>query len=921
MSLAKGIPTSLAATPLVDASQIVTLPWARWFAQLLTQAAKTGDFPTWAQVQDRPGILVDIGGIGPTPTANGALSVQSGIWQIVDYLTPAEADSVYLSQASFASTLAALESEIAGKEPSIAAGTTAQYWRGDKTFQDFATAARAAFVAGAGIAIDYGTGVISATGGGGGGYVLPVATASVLGGVKDGAGVSVDLSGVLSADVRSVFGRTGAITAQTGDYTASQVGAEPTLSNPPVTGYVLASTTGGVRSWVQQFASADVLATVLAGFTSGGDTVLNSGNTVLVGLQNLQGQISALSTHYQPLENQRLSTTNSPTFAGLTLVSASWEQPIARTTGGATGAGWQIEDPAQKWSFQIRQDGLSGSTAHSWSIDDITANVLRVWGNATRTVFKTEVNVDGQISEGGTYLAAKYLGILSNAVSASKWNSPITISASLDLSYITPSIDGSGSVTAAATVVGLRGHGLPAPTTEGNLRWNGSALLWDGTSYAANGGAASFSSLKLPSLAQNVIPKIVDAVGTFGASAVTEDGAYVISTLPVLSNKAGSDSILDGAFLAVIDTSLPYRFGGFQLSADGHTDLWVGNGATNFLHSARFGKDRSATFYGTAFAPSFTSVTGRVKGESTPPGFTGDTIEIASSGVLSSVLARRYSSGFGSVLAEANLLDSSGNTSFPGTVSAANFTVGGVGFLPLTGGTLTGDLHGPFGNLTAVDTRQLTIFPASTPPGDRGDRMWTLDAYGNYYDNTATLRLQRAIGGGTTTPPELLFAWNGSATFGYPTLSPMFETLAGTGSYAPAPAGGYGSRSTGTRFLLDPTFSVGAAADVAIGVDTNGIWYQTKNPSAYQLWTIGPSQTMKLTSGVLDLAGVYKVSGTQVVGARNTGWSAITGTAEKGGLNANAAIWTDVGGVDISELPKTIKALYDAMIAHGLIGA
>jgi len=921
MSLAKGIPTSLAATPLVDASQIVTLPWARWFAQLLTQAAKTGDFPTWAQVQDRPGILVDIGGIGSTPTTNGALSVQSGIWQIVDYLTPAEADSVYLSQTSFASTLAALEAEISGKEPAIAAGTASQYWRGDKTFQDFATAARAAFVAGAGIAIDYGTGVISATGGGGGGYVLPVATASVLGGVKDGAGVSVDLSGVLSADVRSVFGRVGAITAQSGDYTASQVGAEPTLSNPPVTGYVLASTTGGVRSWVQQFASADVLATVLSGFASGGDTVLNSGNTVLVGLQNLQGQISALSTHYQPLENQRLSTTNSPTFAGLTLVNASWEQPIARTTSGTAGAGWQIEDPSQKWSFQIRQDGLSGSTAHSWSIDDITANVLRVWGNATRTVFKTEVNVDGQISEGGAYLNAKYLGILSNAVSASKWNSPITISASLDLSYITPSIDGSGSVTAAATVVGLRGHGLPAPTAAGNLRWNGSALLWDGTSYAENGGAASFSAIAITGLSQYVLPRVVDLAGTFGASAISDNGSEVDISRPVKAMGSGSDTAGSGIFAGVFD---PVNFkGGFiQRSASDNLDVWTGNvGATTWQRVARFATDRSSTFYGTALAPAFASVNGRIKGESTPPGFTGDTMEIAASGTLSSVLARKYSSGFGSVLAEANLLDSSGNTSFPGTVSAANFTVGGVGFLPLTGGTLTGDLHGPFGDLTAVDTRQLTIFPASTPPGDRGDRMWTWDAYGNYNDNTATLRLQRSIGGSTTTPPELLVAWNGSATFGYPTLSPMFETPAGTGTYAPAPAGGYASRSTGTRFLLDPTFAVGTAADVAIGVDTNGIWYQTKNPSAYQLWTIGPSQALRLTNGVLDLAGVYKVSGTQVVGARNTGWSAITGTAEKGGLNADAAFWTDVGGKDISELPKTIKALYDAMLAHGLIGA
>lgn len=832
MSLAKGIPTSLAATPLVDASQIVTLPWARWFAQLLTQAAKTGDFPTWEQVQDRPGILVDIGGIGSTPAASGALSVQSGIWQIVDYLTPAEADSVYLSQASFASTLAALETEIAGKEPTIAAGTTAQYWRGDKTFQDFATAARAAFVAGAGIAIDYGTGVISATGGGGGGYVLPVATASVLGGVKDGAGVSVDLSGVLSADVRSVFGRTGAVTAQSGDYTASQVGAEPTLSNPPVTGYVLASTTGGVRSWVQQFASADVLATVLAGFVSGGDTVLNSGNTVLVGLQNLQGQISALSTHYQPLENQRLSTTNSPTFAGLTLVNASWEQPIARTTSGTAGAGWQIEDPAQKWSFQIRQDGLSGSTAHSWSIDDITANVLRVWGNATRTVFKTEVNVDGQISEGGTYLNAKYLGILSNAVSASKWNSPITISASLDLSYITPSIDGSGSVTAAATVVGLRGHGLPSPTTAGNLRWNGSALLWDGTSYAANGGAASFSSFKLPSLAQNVVPKIVDAFGTFGTSALTEDGAYVLSSLPMLANRAGSDSVLDGPFIAVTDTSLSYRFGGIQLSEAGHTDLWTGNGATNFQLSARFATDRSTTFYGTIHGVA--------------AGFSGNVSALDFSGAKNvetgneTTIAKGYS-GFG-VLA----------VNYRGATNA-------IQQYDMCDGRGAGSYAG-------VMAREFL-----TPDGARlGDRL--------------------------ELPP-------------------------GTGSSAPSTPGGYASRATGTRLLLDPTFLVGSSADVAIGVDTNGIWYQTKNPSAYQLWTIGPSQALRLTNGVLDLAGVYKVSGTQVVGARNTGWSAITGTAEKGGLNADAAFWTDVGGKDISELPKTIKALYDAMLAHGLIGA
>ena len=53
-----------------------------------------------------------------------------------------------------------------------------------------------------------------------------------------------------SAPVSSVFGRTGAVGAQAGDYTAAQVGAEPALGNPSIDGYVLSSTTTGTRSWI-----------------------------------------------------------------------------------------------------------------------------------------------------------------------------------------------------------------------------------------------------------------------------------------------------------------------------------------------------------------------------------------------------------------------------------------------------------------------------------------------------------------------------------------------------------------------------------------------------------------------------------------------------------------------------------------------
>jgi hypothetical protein len=50
--------------------------------------------------------------------------------------------------------------------------------------------------------------------------------------------------------VSSVFGRTGAVVATSGDYTPPQVGAEPALGNPAANGQVISSTTAGVRSWI-----------------------------------------------------------------------------------------------------------------------------------------------------------------------------------------------------------------------------------------------------------------------------------------------------------------------------------------------------------------------------------------------------------------------------------------------------------------------------------------------------------------------------------------------------------------------------------------------------------------------------------------------------------------------------------------------
>ena len=104
------------------------------------------------------------------------------------------------SDANFSTTVTTL---IGTKEPSIAAGTALQYWRGDKSWQTLPTYTlpTASTTVLGGVKIDgttitiNGSGVIS----GANTYTLPTATTTVLGGVKvDGTTILINASGVIS---------------------------------------------------------------------------------------------------------------------------------------------------------------------------------------------------------------------------------------------------------------------------------------------------------------------------------------------------------------------------------------------------------------------------------------------------------------------------------------------------------------------------------------------------------------------------------------------------------------------------------------------------------------------------------------------------------------------------------------------------
>ena len=86
--------------------------------------------------------------------------------------------------------------------------------------------------------------------------------------------------------------------------------------------------------------------------------------------------------------------------------------------------------------------------------------------------------------------------------------------------------------------------------------------------------------------------------------------------------------------------------------------------------------------------------------------------------------------------------------------------------------------------------------------------------------------------------------------------------------------------------------------------------------------------TSQTLASPLNVTTSYSVGGTKVVGARQTGWTAATGTANKGSFNADltftvSASYTQsevqaIANALVAERQRT-KALEDAMRAHGLI--
>lgn len=88
--------------------------------------------------------------------------------------------------------------------------------------------------------------------------------------------------------------------------------------------------------------------------------------------------------------------------------------------------------------------------------------------------------------------------------------------------------------------------------------------------------------------------------------------------------------------------------------------------------------------------------------------------------------------------------------------------------------------------------------------------------------------------------------------------------------------------------------------------------------------------TLQVMAGPLSVNQELRISNVKVMGARNTGWEATTGTQKKGGMNADNAynasatysqpeIQAIAGG--LVEVRQVVAALIAAFTSHGAIGS
>jgi hypothetical protein len=163
---------------------------------------------------------------------------------------------------------------------------------------------------------------------------------------------------------------------------------------------------------------------------------------------------------------------------------------------------------------------------------------------------------------------------------------------------------------------------------------------------------------------------------------------------------------------------------------------------------------------------------------------------------------------------------------------------------------------------------------------------------------------------GSATQGQITIGTNTVATYAY-------LDFGGAGNVRGVPAA---TRSVGTRINMFAGSS--GTDDHSIGLASNETWIKTNNATGATISFYGGITkivdigTTALGAPIINLnasTGEYRVNGTKVVGARDTGYVAFTGTTNKGTSYAT-------GSVTLIQLAERVAALQASLTTHGLIG-
>lgn len=306
-------------------------------------------------------------------------------------------------------------------------------------------------------------------------YTLPVATTTVLGGVKDGEGVTIAADGTISADVTSVAGRTGAVVLTKSDVGLANVDNTADANKVVASAAKLttARTINGVSfDGTANITVADSTKLPLAGGTMTGAITFAAGQTWPTFNQNTTGSAATLTT---------ARTINGTSFNGsANITTANWGTSRNITIGNTTRS-------------------VDGSTTYTWTLADIGAGDVTTAGTQTLTnktvsggVYSGVVDVTGSARSSVVVVSALNVdcslgNFFTKTISA---NSTFTFSnapASKAYSFVLELTHTSGTVTwpasvrwpadTAPTLTAGKTHLFVFVTDDGGTTWRGASSV------------------------------------------------------------------------------------------------------------------------------------------------------------------------------------------------------------------------------------------------------------------------------------------------------------------------------------------------------------------------------------------------------------------------------------------------------------